>query len=63
MDTKRMRTKLPERKRNEVLQLLRKWASTRKTATAKEMWSSAEKLRHVVTAMRPGHFFVWRFLF
>ena len=47
IDTQKMRIKLPERKRKKVLQLLQKWPSTRKTATAKEMWSLTVKLRHV----------------
>lgn len=62
IDTQRMRMKLPERKRVEILQLLQKWPSTRKTATAKEMWSLTGKLRHVAKVVRPGRFFVWRLL-
>ena len=33
INTQRMRMELPERKREEILQLLLKWSSTRKTAT------------------------------
>ena len=35
IDTQRMRMELPQRKREEILQLLLKWSSTRKTATEK----------------------------
>lgn len=62
IDTQRMRIKLPERKRLEMLQLLQKWPSTRMTATAKEMWSLTGKLRYVAKVVRPGRFFVWRLL-
>ena len=56
--TQRMRMKLPERKREEMLQILQRWPSTRKTATAKEMWDLTGKLRHVTKRVRPGRFFV-----
>lgn len=46
----------------EVLQLRRKWPSTRKIATAKKMWSLTRKLDDVATGTRPGRYFVWKLL-
>ena len=60
IDIQRMRMKLPERKR-EILQVMRRWPSARKTATARDV----EFDRKVVSwakVVRPGRFFVWRLL-
>ena len=53
-----MRIKKPEQKREEMLQILQRWPSTRKITTAKEMWSFTRELRRVVKVVRPGRVFV-----
>ena len=62
LDTERMTISLLGRKINELRDMLQEWTEKRNNATVREVLVLAGKLHHVAYVIRPGRYFVRRFL-